>query len=79
MVYTSIQIQSKTREKIARLKFGPRETYDELLQKLADLIPYGDDEGEYADSFRIGLMNARLDFKHVRVVSHAEAKKRLGI
>lgn len=78
MAYTSIQISPETRDKIARLKGSPRETYDEVLSKLAELIPAGDDEGLYSDSFRVGLMAARLDLKAGRVVSHAELKQRLG-
>lgn len=76
--YTSIQILPETRQKLAGLKRG-RETYDELLNKLLELIPKGDDEGEYTDEFRLGLLNARLDLKHGRVISHQELKKRLGL
>ena len=79
MAYTSIQISPETRDKIARLKGSSRETYDEVLGKLAELIPSGDDEGAYSDAFRVGLMNARLGLKAGRVVSHAELKQRLGL
>jgi len=79
MAYTSIQISPETRDKIARLKGSPRETYDEVLAKLSELIPSGDDEGAYSDAFRVGLMNARLGLKSGRVVSHEELKRRLGV
>ena len=79
MVYTSIQIAPATRERLASLRSTSRETYDELLNKLLTLIPEGDNEGKYTDEFRVGLLNARLDIKSGRTVSHAELKKRLGV
>lgn len=79
MSTTSIQIDSKTREKLARLKSGPRETYDELLNKLLSLVPEGDDEGRYSDEFRAKLLDARLDTAAGRVHTSAEVKRRLGL
>jgi hypothetical protein len=79
MATTSIQIDSRTRQKLARLKSGPRETYDELLNKLLSLIPDGDDEGKYTDEFRLGLLEARLDVKAGRTISHDEMRRRLGL
>jgi len=46
--------------------------------KLMPLIPEGDDEGTFTDEFRIGLLNARFDILHGRIVSHDDLKKRLG-
>jgi hypothetical protein len=78
-VITTIQVTPKTRGRLAALKSSPRETYDEILNKLLALIPYGDDEGSYTDAFRMGLLNARLDIKSGRVIDHAQVKKRLGL
>jgi len=76
---TTIQVSEKTRERLARLKSSPRETYDELLGKLLTLIPEGDEEGRYTESFRVGLLNARLAIKEGRLTDHREVKKRLGL
>jgi hypothetical protein len=76
---TTIQVTPATRERLAALKSSPRETYDELLNKLLTLIPRGDDEGPYSDAFRMGLLNARLDIRSGRVTDHASVKKRLGL
>ena len=76
---TTIQVSEKTGERLARLKSSPRETYDELLGKLLTLIPEGDEEGRYTESFRVGLLNARLDVKEGRLTDHREVKKRLGL
>jgi predicted transcriptional regulator len=76
---TTIQLSSETRNKLARLKSTSRETYDEVLNKLLALVPEGDEEGLYTQSFRVGLLTARVDFKEGRVVDHEHVKKRLGL
>ncbi len=79
MTYTSIQISSETREMLSKLKTSKRETYDELLKALIDLIPSKDDEGEYTDEFRSSLLRSLSDIKHGRTHSMEEVKKQLGI
>lgn len=79
MAYTSIQIFPETRKKIAKLKTSERETYDEVLNKLMDLVPARDEEGEYTDAFRVGLLNAKRDLRTGNIVSHEQLKKRLGM
>jgi hypothetical protein len=76
---TTIQLTPATRERLALLKQSPRETYDEILNKLLDLVPIGDDEGVYRAAFRVGLLNARLDVRAGRTVSHEELKRRLNL
>ncbi len=76
---TTIQIREETREKLARLKAGTRESYDDLLNRLLALVPEGDDEGRYTEAFRVGLLNARLDVKEGRVTDHAKVKRQLGL
>lgn len=76
---TTIQVRPATREALAALKSSPRETYDELLNKLLALVPKGDEEGPYRDSFRMGLLSARLDARSGRLTDHADVKRRLGI
>lgn len=79
MVYTSIQIMPETRLKLAALKMYPRETYDGLLNRLMDLVPSGDDEGEYSDDFRAGLLRAKIDLTQGKTRSHEQVKKSLGL
>ncbi len=79
MNYTSIQILPETRMRIAQLKSSERETYDQILNKLLQLVPEGDDEGAYTEEFRIGILNAKLDLKHGRVISHEALKRKLGL
>lgn len=77
--YTSIQIMPKTRKQLATLKASPRDTYDEVIQKLMALIPKRDDEGDYKDEFRISLLNARLELKAGNTISLKDAKFTLGL
>lgn len=76
---TTIQIDAKTRERLARLKAASGDTYDSLLNKLLALVPEGDEEGLYTDAFRIGLLESQLDIRAGNLVSHDEVKRRLGL
>jgi hypothetical protein len=76
---TTVQLAPGTRARLAALKESPRETYDEVLNKLLALVPAGDAEGRYTAAFRVGLLNARLDILGGRVVEHEELKRRLGL
>ena len=79
VAYTSIQILPQTRLRLAQLKSGERETYDNVLNKLMMLVPEGDDEGKYTEEFRVSILNARLDLMRGNTISLKEAKKRLGL
>ena len=79
MSYTSIQLLPDTRKRLTRLKAGSRETYDTLINKLLELVPERDEEGEYTDEFRFELLNAKLDLNRGKTFSHSEVKKSLGL
>jgi DNA-binding TFAR19-related protein (PDSD5 family) len=76
---TTIQLTEGTRERLARLKASPRETYEEVLNRLLSLVPEGDDEGLYTQAFRVGLLDAMLDVREGRLVDHDQVKRRLGL
>ena len=73
---TTSQVSPSTRGRLAALESSPRESYDEPLNNLLALIPTRDDEGPYTDTFRPGLLNARLDIRTGRTVSHEQVKRR---
>jgi predicted transcriptional regulator len=79
MAVTTIQIDASTRERLARLKSSPRQTYDEVLNRILAILPDGDEEGKYTDAFCLGLLEARLDIRAGRLIDHDELKKRLAI
>lgn len=76
--YTTIQISESTRTKLAELKDSPRQTYDEVLGKLIDLVPKGDEEGGYKPAFRGSILRGLLDARHGNTTSLADLEKQLG-
>ena len=76
---STIQLRAETRERLARLKTSPRETYEEVLNRLLSLVPEGDEEGLYTQAFRVGLLDAMLDVREGRLVEHDWVKRRLGL
>ena len=79
MAVTSIQVRPETRERLARLKAHPRQSYDELLNQLLSLVPEGDEEGTFTEAFRVGLFEARLDVQEGRLHDHVSIKKMLRL
>lgn len=79
MAYTTIQIEESTRTRLAELKISTRETYDQLLNALLDLVPSGDEEGKYTKEFRASLVRALADVKHGRTYSSEDVRKSLGL
>jgi len=76
---TRIHLSPETRDRLAALRSTPRETYDELLNKLLDLVPEGDEEGRYSDAFRAGLLSARLDVRVGRQTDNDQVKRQLDL
>ncbi len=76
--YTTVQVRPETKETLASLKETSKESYDDVIKQMLKLIPEGDEEGEYTDEFRIGLLKARLDIKKGNLTSHSKVKKRIG-
>lgn len=69
----------ETRKKIAGLKESNRETYDQVLEKLLALIPNEDDEGIFSDSFKAGMLNAKVEIRTGKTISHKKLKEQLGL
>ena len=77
--YTSIQLSPATKKRLSKMKTGTKETYDELINTLLDLVPSGDDEGEYSEEFKASLLRSLSDMKHGRVYSLKEVEAALGL
>lgn len=77
-MYTTIQINKRTRDRLNRLKFYQRATYDEIIGALIDLVPEGDDEGAYTSEFKASLLRSLLDSRHGKTYSSEEVRKRFG-
>ena len=79
MAYTTIQIDVATRERLASMRSYSRETYDELLNTLLELVPSGDDEGKYTPEFRASLVRGMSDIRNGRTHSSGDVRKILGL
>ncbi|MCL5090244.1 MAG: hypothetical protein M1382_03690 [Candidatus Marsarchaeota archaeon] len=79
MSYTTIQINKETRLRLQKFRISKRETYDEILNTLMDLIPSGDDEGEYTEEFKYSIIKGLLDIKHGRTYTLEQVEKKLGL
>jgi len=76
---TTIRVSIATRARLAALKSSRRESYDTVLNKLLTLIPARDDEGLYTDTFRTGLLSARLDLLAGRTLDHRELRTQVRV
>jgi PHD/YefM family antitoxin component YafN of YafNO toxin-antitoxin module len=75
MAMTTVQLRTETKEKLNALKIHPRETYDELIDRLADAA-YDDEplsSGEIED-----LRTSENDIKAGRVRSLRDIMRDLG-
>ncbi len=75
MAMTTVQIRLKTKEKLDNLKIHPRETYDELIDRLADAAY---DDEELSDEEIAGIKESEEDIKAGRVRSLRDIMKDLG-
>ncbi len=76
---TTIHLTKETRNRLAHLKANPRETYEEVVNRLLSLVPEGDDEGLYTQAFRVGLLDAMIEAREGRLAEHSQVKRRLGL
>jgi predicted transcriptional regulator len=75
MAITTVQLRSETKEKLDDLKIHPRETYDELIGRLADAAY---DDEELSDEEIAGIKESEKDIKAGRVRSLRDIMKDLG-
>jgi predicted transcriptional regulator len=75
MAMTSVQLRPETKEKLDDLKLHPRETYDELIDRLADAAY--DDEPLSSEEIE-DIRASEKDIKAGRVRSLRDIMKDLG-
>jgi len=75
MAMTTVQLRPETKEKLDNLKIHPRETYDELIDRLADAAY---DDEELSDEEIAGMKESEKDIKAGRVRSLRDIMKDLG-
>ncbi|MCX6685952.1 MAG: hypothetical protein NTV10_04820 [Methanoregula sp.] len=75
MAMTTVQLRPETKKKLDNLKIHPRETYDELIDRLADAAY---DDEELSDEEIAGMKESEEDIKAGRVRSLRDIMKDLG-
>ena len=75
MAMTTVQLQPETKEKLDNLKLHPRETYDELIDRLADAAY--DDESLSSEELE-DIRESEKDIQAGRVRSLRDIMKDLG-
>ncbi|OGI15481.1 hypothetical protein A3K63_01465 [Candidatus Micrarchaeota archaeon RBG_16_49_10] len=74
---TTIQLENDTKDKLAKLRAYPEETYNQVITRLINL---SEDEMEILDEETLkDIEEAIEDIKAGRVYTHEEMKKRLGL
>ena len=74
---TSIQLENKTKSKLNKMKIFPKESYDDVVNKLINIAE--DDEGVLSKSTITDIQEALDDVKKGRLLSHSQVKKKLGL
>ena len=64
MTYTSIQITPETRIRLQKLKEYSRETYDEIINKLMQLVPEENEHGKISDHERARQLHHMHENRH---------------
>lgn len=71
---TTIQIDKKVRDKLKQLKIHPRESYNNVIERLIELRT---DEGELSEDTIRDIEKSLEDVRAGRTLSMNEVKKRL--
>ncbi|MFH1256271.1 MAG: hypothetical protein V1494_03165 [Candidatus Diapherotrites archaeon] len=76
---TTIQVQSKTRQKLEKLKAYPRETYDDVVNKLIRVKEIVEKEPELKEEVIEEMNLAEKQLKEGKGINTEELAKRLGV
>ena len=74
---TTIQLEEKTKAKLDSLKDFERETYEEVVQKLLNLME--EENMELSEQTKKDIEQARKEFREGKGISWEEVKKRAGL
>lgn len=74
---TSIQLQNKTKSRLDKLKVFPRESYDDVVNRLINVAQ--DDEGILSKKTIKDLEKSLDEIKTGKLISHDEIKRKYGL
>ncbi len=73
---TSIQLENKTKTKLEKMKIFPRESYNDVVNRLLRIAE--DDDVLDAKTIK-DLEDALADVKNKRLLSHKQVKQKHGL
>lgn len=74
---TTIQIKEETKNKLESLKDYPRESYEEVINKLLEIV--AEENMELSEETKREIEKARKEFKLGKGISFEEVRKKAGI
>ena len=74
---TTIQIGGDTKNRLDNLKDYPRETYEEVIEKLLEIV--AEENMELSEETKKEIEKARKEFKAGKGISFEEVKRKAGI
>lgn len=74
---TSIQLDNKTKSKLEKMKTFPKESYDDVVNRLLNIVE--DDEGVLSQQTIKNIEKSLSEIKAGKVLSHKDVKRRLGL
>lgn len=74
---TTIQLQEKTKQRLDSIKDFARETYEQVIQKLLDIV--AEEHMELSEETKKDVEKARKEFKAGKGIDFEEIKKEAGL
>ena len=74
---TSIQIEKEVKERLDKFKNHPRETYNEVLDRMIRIL--SEEDAELSPKTIKNIEKSLAEIKAGKVYSHKDVKKRLGL
>jgi predicted transcriptional regulator len=74
---TSIQLENKTKARLEKLKSFPKESYDDVVNRLLNVAE--DDEGVLSKQTIKNIEKSLAEIKAGKVISHKDVKQKLGL
>lgn len=73
MTISTIQIKEETKNALQSMKLHPRETYEEVIERMIE------DLSELSEETRSEIEEARKEIESGKFVTHEQLKKDLGL
>lgn len=73
MTISTIQIREETKKTLQSMKLHPRETYEEIIERMIE------DLSELSEETRAEIEEARKEIESGKFVTHEQLKKDLGL